>query len=184
MVHRITFATKHNYNKNTLSRKKSGSNSLQKRKVLKVLQPKGSKYTNYNKKYHSPWIGLKSLFCNKTQLFSKCRHQSHTFDLLAVKNSLVNPIILLRIYNYFYNFQQSFTSNWPKTLWMAVDQRGVHLLEFRTRNVLNSFEYDSILDYTPSLNHMLLITGTDKKQSKIIVNTNQVCITYQSPFKI
>ena len=52
MVHRITFATKHNYNKNTLSRKKSGSNSLQKRKVLKVLQPKGSKYTNYNKKYH------------------------------------------------------------------------------------------------------------------------------------
>ena len=57
---------------------------------------------------------------------------------------------------------------------MAVDQRGVHLLEFRTRNVLNSFEYDSILDYTPSLNHMLLITGTDKKQSKIIVNTNQV----------
>jgi len=54
-----------------------------------------------------------------------------------------------------------------------VDQRGVHLLEFRTRNVLNSFEYDSILDYTPSLNHMLLITGTDKKQSKIIVNTNQ-----------
>ena len=57
---------------------------------------------------------------------------------------------------------------------MAVDQRGVHLLEFRTRNVLNSFEYDSILDYTPSLNHMLLTTGTDKKQSKIIVNTNQV----------
>jgi len=72
-----------------------------------------------------------------------------------------------------FDVTQSFTSNWPKTLWMAVDQRGVHLLEFRTRNVLNSFEYDSILDYTPSLNHMLLITGTDKKQSKIIVNTNQ-----------
>ena len=70
--------------------------------------------------------------------------------------------------------QQSFTSNWPKTLWLAVDQRGVHLLEFRSRNVLTSFEYDSILDYTPSLNHMLLITGNDKKQSKIIVNTNQV----------
>ena len=54
--------------------------------------------------------------------------------------------------------------------------RVVHIVvvEFRTRNVLNSFEYDSILDYTPSLNHMLLITGTDKKQSKIIVNTNQV----------
>ena len=71
-------------------------------------------------------------------------------------------------------FQQSFTSNWPKTLWLAIDQRGVHLIEFRTRNVLTSFEYEGILDYTPSLNHMLLITGSDKKQSKIIVNTNQV----------
>ena len=57
---------------------------------------------------------------------------------------------------------------------MAVDQRGVHLLEARTRNVLTTYEYESIMDYTPSLNHMLIITGTDKKQSKIIVNTNQV----------
>merc|ERR1712223_1902003 len=72
-----------------------------------------------------------------------------------------------------FDVTQSFTSNWPKTMWFAVDQRGVHLLEFRTRNVLTSYEYDSILDYTPSLNHMLLITGSDKKQSKIIVTTNQ-----------
>ena len=172
MVHRITLEQSTNTTRIHYL-EKCGSNSLQKRKVIKVLKTKVSKY-HYNKKY-SPWIRLKLVFCNKTQLFSKCRHQSQTFDLLAVKNSLVNPIILLRSYNYFYNFQQSFTSNWPKTLWMAVDQRGVHLLEFRTRNVLNSFEYDSILDYTPSLNHMLLITGTDKKQRKIIVNTNQVC---------
>ena len=27
--------------------------------------------------------------------------------------------------------------------------------------------------FSSSLNHMLMITGTDKKQSKIIVNTNQ-----------
>lgn len=55
-----------------------------------------------------------------------------------------------------------------------MDQKGVHLLENRTRNVLTSFDFEAILDYTPSLNHMLLITGSDKKQSKIIVNTNQV----------
>ena len=70
--------------------------------------------------------------------------------------------------------QQTFTSNWPKNLWLAVDQRGVHLLEARTRNVLTTYEYEGLIDYTPSLNHMLIITGTDKKQSKIIVNTNQV----------
>ena len=73
-------------------------------------------------------------------------------------------------------FQQSFTSNWPKNLWLAVDQRGVHLLEARSRNVLTTYEYESLIDYTPSLNHMLIITGTDKKQSKIIVNTNQVIV--------
>ena len=72
-----------------------------------------------------------------------------------------------------FDVSQSFTSNWPKALWLAVDQKGIHLLEARTRNVLTTYEYDSLVDYTPSLNHMLIITGTDKKQSKIIVNTNQ-----------
>ena len=72
-----------------------------------------------------------------------------------------------------FDVSQSFTSNWPKALWLAVDQKGIHLLESRTRNVLTTYEYDSLVDYTPSLNHMLIITGTDKKQSKIIVNTNQ-----------
>ena len=55
-----------------------------------------------------------------------------------------------------------------------MDQRGVHLLEARSRNVLTTYEYEGLIDYTPSINHMLIITGTDKKQSKIIVNTNQV----------
>ena len=40
--------------------------------------------------------------------------------------------------------------------------------------MLTTYEYEGLVDYTPSLNHMLIITGTDKKQSKIIVNTNQV----------
>ena len=94
---------------------------------------------------------------------------------MNINNILINDsTVVLQVAIY---FQQSFTSNWPKTMWFAVDQRGVHLLEFRSRNVLTSYEYDSILDYTPSLNHMLLITGSDKKQSKIIVTTNQVLLS-------
>jgi hypothetical protein len=42
------------------------------------------------------------------------------------------------------------------------------------RNVLTTYEYEIIMDHTPSISHMLLITGTDKKQSKVILATNQV----------
>ena len=65
-----------------------------------------------------------------------------------------------------------------------MDQRGVHLLEARSRNVLTTYEYEGLIDFTPSINHMLIITGTDKKQSKIIVNTNQVGIGRVRPRKL
>ena len=48
-----------------------------------------------------------------------------------------------------FDVSQTFTSNWPKALWLAVDQKGIHLLEARTRNVLTTYEYDSLIDYTP-----------------------------------
>ena len=32
-----------------------------------------------------------------------------------------------------FDVAQSFTSNWPRSLWLGVDQRGVHLLEAKTR---------------------------------------------------
>ena len=48
-----------------------------------------------------------------------------------------------------FDVSQTFTSNWPKALWLAVDQKGIHLLEARTRNVLTTYEYESLIDYTP-----------------------------------
>lgn len=80
------------------------------------------------------------------------------------------PVIVLKTFW----FQQSFTSNWPRVLWLAVDQAGLHLLEHRSRNALCSYEYDSILSYSPAVNCLMIITGSDKKQSKIILTTSQV----------
>lgn len=72
-----------------------------------------------------------------------------------------------------FDVMQSFTSNWPRMLWLAVDQRGIHLLEYRSRNILCTHDYESIRSYSPNLNSLMVFTGTERKQSKVVLSTSQ-----------
>ncbi|XP_030380676.1 unconventional myosin heavy chain 6 [Scaptodrosophila lebanonensis] len=72
-----------------------------------------------------------------------------------------------------FDVMQTFTSNWPRKLWLAVDQCGIHLLEHRSRNVLCTHDYESIISYSPNMNSLMIFTGTEKKQSKVILSTSQ-----------
>lgn len=87
------------------------------------------------------------------------QHQSmRGMDTQAARNSFFNLIKSWPLYkSTIFDVQQSYTLAWPKQLWLAVDATGIHLLEYRTRNILCSCDYKSMIDYSPNAMSIMIV---------------------------
>lgn len=68
---------------------------------------------------------------------------------------------------------QSYTTTLPKMLWLAVNEHGIHLLRRRTKEPLISYAYKSIVNYSPSLKNLMIVTESLTRGTKFVFNTSQ-----------
>jgi len=69
---------------------------------------------------------------------------------------------------------QSYTSTLPKNLWLAVNEDGVHIMRRRSREPLITYSYRTIVNYSPSLRNLMIVTESLTRGTKFVFNTSQV----------
>ena len=90
------------------------------------------------------------------------QHQTmRGMDAESAKNSFMNLLKSWPLHrSTIFDVQQTYTSSWPKNLWLAVDPVGIHLLEIRTRNLLSSCDFGSLIECSPSNASLMIVTST------------------------
>lgn len=68
---------------------------------------------------------------------------------------------------------QSYTNTLPKNLWVAVNEYGVAILRRRAVEPLISYPYRDIVNYSPSLRNLMIVTESLTKGNKFVFNTSQ-----------
>ena len=71
-------------------------------------------------------------------------------------------------------YKQSYTTTLPKNLWLAVNEVGVHILKRRAKDPLISYSYRNIVNYSPSLRNLMIVTESLTRGTKFVFNTSQV----------
>lgn len=68
---------------------------------------------------------------------------------------------------------QSYTTALPKSLWLAVNEEGIHIMRRRTKKPLITYPYRSIVNYSPSLRNLMIVTESLTRGTKYVFTTNQ-----------
>lgn len=68
---------------------------------------------------------------------------------------------------------QSYTSSLPKNLWLAVNEHGIHILKRREKTPLVTYNYRNIVNYSPSLRNLMIVTESLTRGTKFVFNTSQ-----------
>lgn len=69
---------------------------------------------------------------------------------------------------------QNYTPTLPKNLWLAVNEKGVHIMRRRNKEPLITYEYRNIVNYSPSLRNLMIVTESLTRGTKYVFNTTQV----------
>ncbi|CAL8090863.1 unnamed protein product [Orchesella dallaii] len=127
-----------------------------------------------------------SAHCLPTRIAALVSHEAvarHHQSLVGTPGSQAKQTVLNLLMSWplfkciVFDVTQSFTSNWPRNLWLALDNTGLHLLPQRTRHTLCTFEYSVIKSYSPSPTCFMIVTRTNDSahgnSNKIVLTTNQ-----------
>ena len=68
---------------------------------------------------------------------------------------------------------QSYTTTLPKALWLAVNENGISILRRRAVEPLITYSYRDIVNYSPSLRNLMIVTESLTKGTKFVFNTSQ-----------
>lgn len=132
-----------------------------------------------------------SAHCLPTRIAALVSHEAvarHHQSLVGTPSSQAKQAVLNLMMSWplfkciIFDVTQSFTSNWPRQLWLCLDNVGLHLLPQKHKNTLCTFEYACIKSYSPSPTCFMLVTrgnndtgglGQQGGNNKIVLSTNQ-----------